>query len=164
MAGGDTMTEQKVSMPIRELKIALAAITLREMETFLVIETDHALRGTDLEVTVSPERVPEAGRILNEACFTLEAITGIDWLEQGRMEVVYDYTRFDSGLRVTVRAFTGREEPVLPTLSAIYPGADWHEREAHDFFGILFTGHPDMTPLLLPEDADFYPLRKDFTG
>jgi NADH-quinone oxidoreductase subunit C len=52
----------------------------------------------------------------------------------------------------------------LPTLSAIYPGADWHERETHDFFGVIFSGHPDLTPLLLPEDADFHPLRKDFAG
>jgi NADH-quinone oxidoreductase subunit C len=46
----------------------------------------------------------------------------------------------------------------------IYPGAEWHEREAQDFFGFIFIGHPDPTPLLLPEDADFHPLRKDFTG
>jgi NADH-quinone oxidoreductase subunit C len=164
MAGGETMTESEISMPFRELKSALAAIALQEKDSLLVVETDHRVRGTDLEVTVSPERVTDAGRILDEANFTLEAISGIDWLEQGRMEIVYDYTRFSSGVRVTVRAFVGREEPKLPTLSAIYPGADWHERETHDFFGVIFSGHPDLTPLLLPEDADFHPLRKDFAG
>jgi len=50
----------------------------------------------------------------------------------------------------------------LPTISSVHPGANWHERETHDFFGVQFTGHPDMSPLLLPEDADFHPLRKDF--
>jgi NADH-quinone oxidoreductase subunit C len=46
----------------------------------------------------------------------------------------------------------------------VFPGANWHERETHDFFGIVFLGHPDLSPLLLPEDADFHPLRKDFPG
>jgi NADH-quinone oxidoreductase subunit C len=159
MAGGHTMI-----MQIDELKSALAAISLREMETAAVTATDHDVKGTDLEATVPPERVADAGRVLDDARFSLEAITGIDWLAQGRIEIVYDYTHFDSGKRVTVRAFIGRDEPELPTLSAIYPSADWHERETHDFFGVLFTGHPDMTPLLLPENAEFHPLRKDFAG
>ena len=108
---------------------------------------------------------PDAGRILDEAQF----YPGGDYRSRlagrrDRMEIVYDYTRFESGKRVTVRTFVGREQPELPTLSAIYPGADWHERETHDFFGMVFMGHPDLTPLLLPEDADFHPLRKDFTG
>lgn len=80
------------------------------------------------------------------------------------MEVVYDYVHFGTGRRVTVRASVPRELPELPTVSMIYPAAEWHEREARDFFGLAFVGHPDPTPLLLPEDADFHPLRKDFTG
>jgi NADH-quinone oxidoreductase subunit C len=151
-------------MLIHKLKSALAAISLREIGTPLVMETEHGAKGTDLEATISPERVAEAGQILDEAGFTLEAITGIDWLEQEQIEIVYDYTHFDLGRRVLVRAFIGREEPELPTLSEIYPGANWHERETHEFFGVTFTGHPDLTPLLLPEDADFHPLRKDFVG
>ena len=129
-----------------------------------VVEMDRAVRGTDLEVTVPPEQVTDAARILDEAQYVLEAITGIDWPADQRMEIVYDYTNTNSGQRVTVRAFVPREAPELPTLSGIYPGADWHERETHDFFGVIFTGHPDLTPLLLPEDADFHPLRKDFEG
>jgi NADH-quinone oxidoreductase subunit C len=151
-------------MPFEELKSAFAAIAEQENGSLLIINTDHASKGTDLEVTVSSERVVDAGRILDHARFTLEAITGIDWLEQGRIEIVYDYTCIESGKRITVRTFVGRGEPELPTLTAIYPGANWHERETHDFFGVVFTGHPDFTPLLLPEDADFHPLRKDFTG
>jgi NADH-quinone oxidoreductase subunit C len=130
----------------------------------LVVETTRAERGTDLEVTVRSDRMTEAARIIDEAGYMLEAITGIDWPADGRMEIVYDFTHTGSGLRVTVRAFVPREEPELPTLSGVYPGADWHERETHDFFGVIFTGHPDMTPLLLPEDADFHPLRKDIEG
>jgi len=80
-----------------------------------------------------------------------------------KMEVVYDYnhTGFDL-CRVVVRCLVSRDNPELPTISEVSPGANWHERETHDFFGIRFTGHPDLSPLLLPEDADFHPLLKDF--
>jgi len=62
-----------------------------------------------------------------------------------------------------IRSRLERDKPEVPTISHIYQGANWHERETHDFFGIKFIGHPDLSPLLLPEDADFHPLRKDFT-
>lgn len=128
----------------------------------LCAETDHARRGTDLDVTVAAERVVDAARTLDDAGFVLESITGVDWLAEKQFEIVYDYTLWASGQRVAVRARVARETPVLPTVSAVYPGANWHERETHDFFGIEFSGHPDLIPLLLPEDADFHPLRKDF--
>jgi NADH-quinone oxidoreductase subunit C len=80
------------------------------------------------------------------------------------MEVVYDYFHFTSPIHVVVRTRVPRDNPKLPTISTVFPGANWHERETHDFFGIEFTGHPDLSPLLLPEDATYHPLRKDFAG
>ena len=100
--------------------------------------------------------------IMDEAKFMIEAVTGVDWIAEKQMEVVYDFTIFATGERVTIRTRISRDNPELPTISAIFPGANWHEREAHDFFGIVFTGHPGLIPLLLPEDARFHPLRKDF--
>ena len=128
----------------------------------LVAETKHAVRGFDLDVTVPPEQVSEAARIMDEAAFMLEAITGVDWIAEQQFEVIYDYTSITSGERVTVRARIPRATPEIPSIASIHPGANWHEREAHDFFGIVFTGHPDLTTLLLPEDADFHPLLKNF--
>jgi NADH-quinone oxidoreductase subunit C len=151
-------------MSFDELTQALAAIAVQETGAPLIFNTEHTVKGTDLEVTAPADLIVAAGRILDQALFALEAITGIDWLERGQMEVVYDFTHFTSGSRVVVRTYLQRDKAELPSLRPIYPSADWHERETHDFFGILFTGHPDLTPLLLPEDADFHPLRKDFTG
>lgn len=151
-------------MSFDELTQVLAVIAVQESGAPLFARTEHTLKGSDLEVTVAAEMITAAGRILDQAQFALEAITGLDWLERGQMEVVYDFTHYASGERVVVRTFLPREQAELPSLVTIYPGADWHERETHDFFGILFSGHPDLTPLLLPEDADFHPLRKDFTG
>jgi NADH-quinone oxidoreductase subunit C len=79
------------------------------------------------------------------------------------LEVVYDFNHYDELCRVVIRTRVPRDNPEVPTISEVYPGANWHERETHDFFGIKFAGHPDLSPLLLPEDADYHPLLKDFS-
>ncbi|MGA2446061.1 MAG: NADH-quinone oxidoreductase subunit C [Opitutaceae bacterium] len=129
-----------------------------------VQSVDYSLKGYHLDVTVSSGQVVLAAEILDQNGFGLDAITGVDWIAQNEMEVVYDYFHPLSPLRVVVRARVPRGHPELPTLSGVFPGANWHERETHDFFGIRFLGHPDLTPFLLPEDADYHPLRKDFSA
>jgi len=129
-----------------------------------VQSVDYSLKGYHLDVTVSSGQVVLAAEILDQNGFGLDAITGVDWIAQNEMEVVYDYFHPLSPLRVVVRARVPRGHPELPTLSGVFPGANWHERETHDFFGIRFLGHPDLTLFLLPEDADYHPLRKDFSA
>lgn len=130
----------------------------------LVSEIQHAAKGINLDVTVAPDHLVEAVTLLDEAKFMIEAITGVDWLAERQLEAVYDFTHVGTGERVAIRVRIPRDMPVLPTISHIFCGADWHERETHDFFGIIFKGHPQLIPLLLPEDARFHPLRKDFTA
>jgi NADH:ubiquinone oxidoreductase subunit C len=125
---------------------------------------DSVIRGFDLEASVEPGQVASVASQLDEEGFSLDTITGVDWLAQGQMEVVYDYFHPLKGLRVAVRSRVPRDNPEIPTISNIFPGANWHERETHDFFGIRFLGHPDLTPFLLPEDADYHPLKKDFNA
>ncbi|MET8682271.1 NADH-quinone oxidoreductase subunit C [Streptomyces sp. NPDC004647] len=64
--------------------------------------------------------------------------------------------------RLLVRTTVPHDAPALPTASGVYAGADWHERETHEMFGVDFTGHPHLVPLLLPEGFEGHPLRKDF--
>jgi NADH-quinone oxidoreductase subunit C len=125
-------------------------------------ETDYQAKGYHLDVELPPEKVVAAAEILSKQGFFLEAVTGVDWIDDGQMEVVYDFNHFDELCRVVIRSKVDRDNPKVPTISHIYQGANWHERETHDFFGIKFIGHPDLSPLLLPEDADFHPLLKDF--
>jgi NADH-quinone oxidoreductase subunit C len=128
-----------------------------------VLEVDYKTRGASLDVLCSPEQVVDTAGILDKAGFFIESISGVDWIKEDQMEVIYDYSiTADVPCRVVVRTRIPRSEPVVPTISEIYPGANWHERETHEFFGIKFEGHPNLVPLLLPEDADFHPLRKDF--
>lgn len=153
------------------------------LDTLAVVETDYRLKGYHLDVEVAPEQVVAAAGILDSNGMFLESITGVDWLGKTpvnnqaapaeaeavpenpgeQLEVVYDYNYTGPELcRVVVRCLLDRSNPVIPTICQLIPGANWHERETHDFFGINFSGHPDLSPLLLPEDADFHPLLKDF--
>ncbi len=128
-----------------------------------IVVTDYQSRGAHVDVFCNPDQVVEAATILDRNGFFLETISGVDWIKEDRLEVIYDYSISGSELcRVVVRTFISRSEPKIDTISEIFPGADWHERETHDFYGIEFVGHPCLEPLLLPEDADFHPLLKDF--
>jgi NADH-quinone oxidoreductase subunit C len=123
---------------------------------------DFKRRGVHVEAAVTAEQVAAAARWLDENGYALDAVTGVDWLAGNEMEVVYDFFHPGAFWRVAVRVRLPRAAPGLPTISPVFPGANWHERETHEFFGIVFQGHPDLSPLLLPEDADYHPLRKDY--
>jgi NADH-quinone oxidoreductase subunit C len=125
---------------------------------------DYGIKGYHLEVTVAPGEVVAVTTQLDKEGLALDTITGVDWIAEGQMEVVYDYFHLAKPLRVVVRTRIPRDKPEIATISGVFPGANWHERETHDFFGIKFLGHPDLTPFLLPEDATYHPLRKDFVA
>ncbi|MBL9126332.1 MAG: NADH-quinone oxidoreductase subunit C [Verrucomicrobiales bacterium] len=121
-------------------------------------------RGYHFDATVAPEQLVAAARLLDARGFAIDAVTGVDWLAARRIELVYDFYHPVSPLHVVLRCRVCRDGGEVPTVSEVFPGANWHERETHDFFGVRFAGHPDLTPFLLPEDADYHPLRKDFPG
>jgi NADH-quinone oxidoreductase subunit C len=123
---------------------------------------DYAAKGYHAQATVAPDQVVSVAEQLDKEGLSLDTITGVDWMAEGQMEVVYDYFHPAKALRVVVRTRIPRDNPEIATIHRVFPGANWHERETHDFFGIRFIGHPNLTPFLLPEDADYHPLRKDF--
>lgn len=124
--------------------------------------TEHAKVGYDLDLSIPAERILEAAQAMDEAGFAIDMVSAVDWPEEEQFEVVYDFLHFEAQARVVVRTRVSREKPEIHTLSEIFPGANWHERETAEFFGIQFTGHPNPIHLLLPEDFEGYPLRKDF--
>ncbi len=140
-------------MLLNRIKTAIEAISPREVNL-----TDYSKTGYHLEVLVNTDQVVTLAETMIANGFYLEDVTAVDL--QPEMEVVYHYVHTDEFCRVTGRAYTPRETPEVPSISAIYSGANWHERETYDFFGIKFAGHPYLMRLLLPEDADFHPLVK----
>ena len=79
-----------------------------------------------------------------------------------RFEVVVNLLSLSQARRVRIRVPVPEADPVVPTLFYIYPGVEAMEREAYDMFGILFAGHPDLSRILMPEDWEGHPLRKDY--
>lgn len=127
-----------------------------------VRRTDFAAVGYDLDARLAPEMIRRAVALVGEAGFAMDAITGVDWPEQGQIELVYDFCHFTEHARVVVRTRLPREAPEIPSVADIFAGANWHERETAEFYGVVFSGHPNPIHLLLPDDFEGYPLRKDF--
>ena len=92
----------------------------------------------------------------------LQNLGGVDYVADEKMCVVYDLYSFDHRHCFAVKVYTPRGKPSVPTVSDLWPAADWHEREAFDMFGIEFPGHPDLRRILCSDDWEGFPLRKDY--
>jgi NADH-quinone oxidoreductase subunit C len=79
-----------------------------------------------------------------------------------RFEVNYHLLSLDRKERLRLRVNVSGQDPVLPSVTAVWPTANWHERENYDLFGIRFEGHPHLTRILLPDEWEGHPLRKDY--
>ncbi len=93
----------------------------------------------------------------------LSSVTGVDYLPDGKLEVVYHFFKMVGGPGLVVKVQVPRDDPVVPSLVPLYPGAELQEREAWDLLGIKFSGHPDLRRILTWEGFAGHPLRKDWT-
>lgn len=115
-------------------------------------------------VTVECERLGEVAQYLRdeEKFDLLSDLTAVDWPKrEKRFDVVLNLYSFAKNERLRVKARAGDGEQV-PSVAGIWPTANWLEREAFDMFGIIFAGHPNLTRILLPDQWQGYPLRKDY--
>ncbi len=120
----------------------------------------------ELTLTVDAARIVEALTFLRDdpACqfISIIDISGADYPErEKRFDVVYHLLSPKLNRRIRVKLATDEETPVA-SATAVYPGADWYEREIYDLFGVLFLGHPDLRRILTDYGFDGHPLRKDF--
>jgi NADH-quinone oxidoreductase subunit D/NADH-quinone oxidoreductase subunit C/D len=113
---------------------------------------------------VAPEKLLEVAAALRDELGYdfLSSLTGVDYLPEGKMEVVYHLYRSTGGSALVLKAQTPREGAALPSLTGIFPGAEFQEREAWDLLGIRFEGHPDLRRILMWEGFAGHPLRKDW--
>ncbi|MEW6657503.1 MAG: NADH-quinone oxidoreductase subunit C [Thermodesulfobacteriota bacterium] len=142
-------------MLVDSIPKALAPLNLEK-----VAPGDYAKTGYHLEVAAAPAQMPAVAQaLLKEGCF-LESLTAVDTSREA-FTLVYHFANFYELCRTVVHASLAKDTEA-PTISQVYPGADWYEREVYDLFGIKFAGHPNLKRLLLPEDATIHPLRKEF--
>lgn len=89
-------------------------------------------------------------------------LIGTDYLDENRIEVSWYVERIDAPLILSLTVDVDRENPICPSLTYIWEGFNWEERETYDMLGVLFDGHPDLRRILLPDDWDGHPLREDY--
>jgi NADH-quinone oxidoreductase subunit C len=115
-------------------------------------------------VRVKADRIVEAARVLREKCGAemLHQVSGVDY-PPDRIDVVYHFARVaPPAAFLCLKVSVARADPVVPSLAREWASADWAERETYDLMGVRFTGHPHLYRILLPEDWEGHPLRKDY--
>lgn len=149
---GDNVTQAQEQMhgcPVvwsRDQKVLLVdrADYLKVMKALVADTFDMLVDLTGVDYLAMPGRTPGAG------------------VTPGRFEVVVNLLSIQRRERLRVRVQVPESDPVIPSLFDVHPGAEAHERETFDMFGIVFDGHPDLTRILMPEDWQGHPLRKDY--
>jgi len=143
-------------------------------DTVLEVETDLAGRFPEIVIpetrkgypgyVVKAENLVEVATALRDEMGYdyLSSVTAVDYLAEGKMEVVYHARKTTGGSPLVFRVQVPRDQSTVPSLTSVYPGAEFQEREAYDLFGVHFTGHPDLRRILMWEGFKGYPMRKDW--
>ena len=121
--------------------------------------SDYTKTGFYVGMFIEKSNLLNAAAVLFENGYFLEDVSGLD-VHEGIL-VVYHFDRYDRSERLTVRVLASHDAPSVPSIVSIFSGADWHERECFDFFGVIFENHPNLKPLLLPDDLGVHPLLKE---
>lgn len=94
---------------------------------------------------------------------SLRDICGVDYYRPtDRFEVIYNLYSMKNNIRLRLKVSVDENDIHVPTVTGVWPAANWYERETYDMFGILFDGHPDLRRIYMPEEFEYHPLRKDF--
>ena len=143
-----------------------------EIKALISKNFPDAISGENITSTPAALKI-DAGSIhsvceflhLNDQTYfdSLSCLTGIDNGEEaGTMEVLYHLYSIPHDIHIALHVEINRDEPVVDSVADIWRSANWHEREAYDLLGIKFMNHPDLRRILLPDDWEGHPLRKDY--
>jgi NADH-quinone oxidoreductase subunit C len=139
--------------------------------TLKALKDRYGLRESELmkyppTLVCEPEKIVEVSQVLRdefEFNFLCE-LTAVDYWpeEEPRYNLVYGYYSHAQNVRMALRVPLNGDDPSIHTIEGVYKGANWHERELWDMFGIKFEGHSDLRRILMPYDWEGHPLRKDY--
>jgi NADH-quinone oxidoreductase subunit C len=142
--------------------LELIAQELRDAHPDSVIDTSFQLGRAELRI--DPQQNREVLSFLRDRGYSfLASLHGVDYYpEEPRLGVLYELLDMKEVQRISVKARVLIDHPHVPSVVDLYPGADFPEREAYDMFGVVFDGHPDLRRILMPEDYEGFPQRRDF--
>ncbi len=120
--------------------------------------------GQDVAVVPTESWFPFAEAARDSGFEMCVDVTAVDWMRARpeRFQLVVNLLSVQHRTRLRMTTGIDRNQPAVPSITPIWPGAGFGEREVYDMFGIVFEGHPDLTRILMPDDWEGYPLRKDF--
>ncbi len=122
----------------------------------------------ELTLHIVPAKIAEVCQVMRDDLALryelLSSVSGVDYLasDERRLHAVYQLTSMTYRRRIRLECSLTAENPHLPSVTNVYPTADWQERETYDMFGIIFDGHPNLTRILMPDDWEGFPQRKDY--
>ncbi len=118
----------------------------------------------ELTLTIVPEAIRSAVATVQAAGYNFfEDVTAVDWFpSEPRFQLSYHILSHTFKERIRLRAFVDGIDPAIESITPVWPGANYYEREIFDLFGIRFEGHPNLRRILMPDDWVGYPLRKDY--
>ena len=156
-----------LTTPVNPLAEATVTLVRERFPDDVLEVVEH--RG-ETTIVVRPQAIAAIGQALRDAPALrynyLADVTAVDWPErEPRYDVVAHLLSLETRAVIRLKAQVGDEDtpdPELPSLTPVWPSADWFEREVYDLFGIRFTGHPNLTRILMPSDWEGHPLRKDY--
>jgi NADH-quinone oxidoreductase subunit C len=143
-------------------ELELTAQELRDADSESILGADlHRGRAT---LVANPQRIKTViGHLRDKGYTFLASLHGVDYHpDEPRLGVVYELLDMKRVDRISVKARVHTDDPHIPTVIDLFPGADFPEREVYDMFGVVFDGHPDLRRILMPEDYEGFPQRRDF--
>jgi NADH-quinone oxidoreductase subunit C len=143
-------------------ELELTAQELREAETDSVRSTEFH-RGRAV-IEVQPSKVKEVlAQLQGKGYRCLASLHGVDYYpEEPRLGVLYELLDMERVDRISVKARVSTQDPQIDSVVELFPTAEFQEREVYDMFGVEFAGHPDLRRILMPEDYEGFPQRRDF--
>jgi NADH-quinone oxidoreductase subunit C len=118
----------------------------------------------ELTLTVPAENIVDALTAIRDAGYNaFEDVTAVDWLpSEPRFQLSYHIVSHQYKERIRIKTWVSSDAPVIQSITSVWPGANYYEREVFDLFGIRFEGHPNLRRILMPEEWVGHPLRKDY--
>ncbi len=120
----------------------------------------------EVTVEIVKEQLLDVARVLAARPTSFRLLSDVSCVdfpdEPGRFRLAYQLYSLETGARLRLRVWAGAENPEVDSVTSVWPTANWHEREVYDLMGVRFRGHPDLARIMMPDDWDGHPLRKDY--